>query len=316
MLILSAVRSILQFQRLGHILPWMGPVLRGGFGGVLRELSCRVSGIECTACPLVMTCAYGYLFETPVRPRIDSPVRYTHAPHPFITKTPMLDEVRRNQLVPVDLILVGKATEYLPYFLIAMKELGRRGLGKERIPYSLVETSCLKTGLLVDEHTGLGGELAFALNLPESGTAGIDSAGKTKIILCSPMRIKAAGEPMRRFSFHRFVLSIVSRVEDLAWYHCGKDLRGSMRHLLEESHSINVAMDETQYVDAWRGSSRQKRFIPVGGLVGQATLDGNLAPFSGLFQAAQLVGVGNKTSFGLGAVRFEPSFNSNYNVRM
>ena len=84
-----------------------------------------------------------------------------------------------------------------------------------------------------------------------------------------------------------------------------------MRHLLEESHSINVVVDETQYVDAWRGSSRQKRFIPVGGLVVQATLDGNLAPFSGLFQAAQLVGVGNKTSFGLGAVHFESSFNSN-----
>lgn len=307
MLTISAVRSLLQFRRSCNILPWLGPVLRGGLGGILRSLSCRVNGVSnCAGCPLVRTCAYGYVFETPIPIQNDSARVHTHAPHPFAIRTPMLDHVKGDEIIAVDLILIGKGVEYLPYLLIAFKELGRRGIGKERGHFIVIETRCVKTGLLIDENDGLGEELAFTVDPCGSDCSPSYSRGTMKVIFASPVRIKISGEPMHSFVFDRFLLSIVSRVEDLAWYHCKQDLRGSMGDLVKLAKSVTLTIDETQYIKAWRGSSRQKRFIPVGGLVGRASFSGNLQPLTGLFQAAEYVGVGGKTSFGLGAVRFEP----------
>ena len=286
------------------VIPWIGAVLRGGFGWVLKELSCRVDGIDCGECPLARTCAYGYVFRTPV-PRCCSDLKpYTHAPHPFAFRPPMLDQVKGQTEIDVDLMLVGKATEFLPYFRIALAELGRRGLGKERIKFTISQIQCLRTGRHLDRSQDAGSELAFPLELGQTDQATEGYYKDMNLFFLTPLYLKTDGKKLYRFDFRVFILSLIRRLEDLALWHCGVDLHGQFHHLVEAAEHVRVTKKQTQYLDFWRGSASQGQHIPVGGLSGGVSLFGSLNQFELLFKAAESVGVGNKTSFGSGQVKF------------
>ena len=65
--------------------------------------------------------------------------KYTVAPHPFILE-PAPDNQRtceEGEDISFGLTLVGRAIDYLPYFIYALDELGRIGIGKGRGKYEL-----------------------------------------------------------------------------------------------------------------------------------------------------------------------------------
>lgn len=304
MLHISTIRFSLRFQRDGHLLPWIGAVLRGAFGGVLREFACRVGGVDCGECPLVRTCAYGYLFRTPVPASCSDLTPYTHAPHPFAFRPPMIDFVSRDKEIDVDLLLVGKGTEYLPYFRIALAELGRRGLGKQRLRFRIAKTRCVRTWRNLDCSPDAGSELAFPLSVRQVSPDSDQHPNELKLFFMTPLYLEVHGRELRRFDFRVFILATVRRLEDLALWHCGVDLRGEFHNLIGIAKDIRVGNEQTQHLSLWRSSATQGRHIPVGGLSGGVSLAGDLRPFATLFDAAEHVGVGKKTSFGLGQVMF------------
>ncbi len=60
--------------------------------------------------------------------------KYTYAPHPFVL-TPPLDGRSRyseNEEITLELVLVGRAINWLAYFICTLEELGRRGIGRAR----------------------------------------------------------------------------------------------------------------------------------------------------------------------------------------
>ncbi len=65
--------------------------------------------------------------------------KYTSAPHPFIIEPP--PEKKRGYTpedeITFNLTLVGKAVDYLPYFIYTFDELGKMGIGKGRGKYEL-----------------------------------------------------------------------------------------------------------------------------------------------------------------------------------
>ncbi|MGB9716174.1 MAG: CRISPR-associated protein Cas6, partial [Thermodesulfovibrionales bacterium] len=114
------------------VLPsYKGSTLRGGFGYAFRRVVCAIKNKECPECLLKEKCIYSYIFETP--PPSDSKLmrKYTSAPHPFIIEPP---QEKRYSYTPgtelaFGLILIGKAIDYLPYFIYTFDELGRIGIG-------------------------------------------------------------------------------------------------------------------------------------------------------------------------------------------
>lgn len=58
---------------------------------------------------------------------------------PFVIKPPL--ETKETYLpgerLSFDVVLVGKAKDYLPYFIVTFKELSQAGLGRERSPVEL-----------------------------------------------------------------------------------------------------------------------------------------------------------------------------------
>lgn len=121
--------------------PYKGSTLRGGFGTAFRRVVCVMKGKECAQCLLKSKCIYSYVFETP--PPQDTKVmrKYEAAPHPFIIEPP--DETKRDyhpgDTITFGLTLIGKAIDYLPYFIYTFEELGKTGLGKGRGSFELSE---------------------------------------------------------------------------------------------------------------------------------------------------------------------------------
>jgi len=122
------------------ILPsYKGSTLRDGFGNAFKRVVCAIKHKECNNCILKEKCVYSYIFETP--PPSDTKImrKYTSAPHPFIIEPP---SEKRRGYTPKDkitfgLILIGKALDYLPYFIYAFSKLGNIGIGKARGRYVL-----------------------------------------------------------------------------------------------------------------------------------------------------------------------------------
>ena len=94
---------------------------------------------ECADCLLRGKCVYSYVFETP--PSADTAVmrKYEAAPHPFVIEPPF--ETTRvykpGEVMTFGLVLIGKAIDYLPYFIYTFDELGKTGLGKGRGKFEL-----------------------------------------------------------------------------------------------------------------------------------------------------------------------------------
>ena len=123
---------------------YKGSTLRGGFGHAFRRVVCAVRCKECADCLLKEKCVYSYVFETP--PSADTEVmrKYKAAPHPFVIEPPL--EQQRNyghgNEITFGLILIGRAIDYLPYFIYAFDELGRIGLGKGKAKFELGDVVC------------------------------------------------------------------------------------------------------------------------------------------------------------------------------
>jgi CRISPR-associated endoribonuclease Cas6 len=127
------------------ILPaYKGSTLRGGFGYAFKRVVCAVRDKECPDCLLKERCIYSYVFETP--PPSDTKImrKYRSAPHPFVIEPPpeKRREYKPGDKINFSLILIGRAIDYLPYFIYTFDELGRTGIGKGRAKYELQDVSC------------------------------------------------------------------------------------------------------------------------------------------------------------------------------
>ncbi len=81
--------------------PYLGSTLRGALGHALKDAACVVEHRDCRRCAFVESCAYPYLFETPVPPEIKELRGQTHAPLPFLIEPPLVENpVRRVWRVP------------------------------------------------------------------------------------------------------------------------------------------------------------------------------------------------------------------------
>ncbi len=304
MLRIAALEMSIAFDADGAMLPWLGTALRGGLGAALKSLSCTLKDAACGSCPLARTCAYGYLFDTPV-PAGTPDAKIPNAPHPFVLKPPLIEAVEAGAQVDFGLVLVGRAIEYLPYFVLALEELGRRGLGRDRAPFRLVSVKCAETGEQLELDRISAKDTCFVLNpLEERGSPPEENA-RFRIVLKTPVRLKSKNQQSFRFDFGTFLLGIVRRIELLGTWHCGVDLFKRFSHLVESGKEVALVEDRTYFHDWMRFSKRQGALMPVGGIMGEAVLCGDYGSYSGLFRAAGYVGVGKQTSFGLGQVEFD-----------
>jgi len=293
-----------------HLPPYKGSTLRGGFGHAFKRVVCFQREVKtCQGCLLRENCPYAYIFDT--SPPSDAEVLRTHSdvPLPFVIEPDTTD--RRTTYPPGDtlnfeLVLVGKAINYLPYFILVFRELGDRGLGRGRGKYRLHEVEALqplsgdkeRIYSATDEmvcHSDL--EVSFqdierrAEEMPDD---------KVTLRFLTPIRIKHEGRFISQPPFHVIVRNILRRVSSLYYFHCGEQWEFDYRGTIERAQEIRSAELNTRWVDWERYSGRQNAKLKMGGFVGEAVYEGDLTEFRPLLLLGQLVHIGKACVFGNG----------------
>lgn len=100
---------------------------------------------------------------------------------------------------------------------------------------------------------------------------------------------------------------LLGRLSSLAVFHCGGALDLDFAALIERARAVRLVEDRTRWEDWTRYSSRQDRRMTLGGLVGHAVYEGDLAPFWPFLVFGQWTHVGKNATFGLGRYEIVPS---------
>ncbi len=285
--------------------PYKGSTLRGGFGNTFRRTVCVARDRECPDCILKGKCVYSYIFETPVPADAEKMRKYEAAPHPFVIEPP--PERRRGyepgEEIGFGLILVGRAIDYLPYFIFAFDELGRSGIGKGRGKFELKEVDSGGKTIYRSE-TGKLAEFGRTSLIPFPGAVGPEEGSPSEITLdfLTPTRIAYNGALTLNMGFHTIVRSLLRRTSLLSYFHCERngDSAIDFRGIIEKARAIRTIDRKLRWYDWERYSGRQEKRINMGGFVGEITFHGALAPFIPLLKAGEVLHVGKGTVFGLG----------------
>jgi CRISPR-associated endoribonuclease Cas6 len=297
-----------------HMPAYQGSTFRGGFGYAFKKMVCfQPNWGACTPCRRSNDCPYGYIFETTAPAGLIAPLDLHEITPPFVIEAPA--EARRiyqpGERLGFDLLLVGRAIAYLPYFLMAFQELGRVGIGNPAGRYVLQRISAIhpwraEQAVVFDGvDVQIGGRdlsaswddvAAWARELPTD---------QLTLRFLTPTRVKYQNGYVTRPAFHVLLRSLLRRISALAFFHCDTAWDGDARALIAAAEPIITAQASTEWADWDRYSGRQRQRVPLGGFVGAITYQGQLAPFHTLLALGALVHVGKATVFGHGRYLIE-----------
>ena len=287
--------------------PYAGSTLRGGFGHAFRKMVCTQGDIDCKDCTLKAVCPYPYIFETAPFEGAQKLRTYGDVPRPFvIDPLSTQGEYRRGESFVFRLILIGRAIDYLPYFLVSFRELGEIGIGKGRGRFQLTQVLTDGGESIYDGETQMVHNLNNALSFDEiRGEAASLPTNQLTVHLLTPARITHDGELTDKLPFHIFWRRLIGRISALAYFHCGESLDLDFKGLIAQAETVETVESSLRWKDWTRYSSRQDRKMQLGGLVGSVTYAGDLEAFLPFVALGVFLHVGKNATFGLGKYRIE-----------
>jgi len=291
---------------------YKGSTLRGGFGQALRKTVCITKYKECKNCLLKQKCIYSSIFETPPPEDTTRMRKYPYAPHPFVIEPPLEEkqEYREDNELSFNLVLIGKAIDYLPYFIFAFDKLGELGLGRGKGKYWLREVRSIRSNSNSAHpiYTGEDKILKDSYSLI-SGKDILEECKKyyhkRKITLhfITPARLKYQEHFIKDLEFHILIRNLLRRISLLSYFHCDRELQADFKGLIERAEKVRKEDSNLSWYDWQRYSARQNTKMLLGGFIGKVTFafDG-VEPehFLPLILLGKYIHVGKGTGFGLG----------------
>jgi hypothetical protein len=192
------------------------------------------------------------------------------------------------------LTLFGNALRFLPYFVLAVPEMGRMGVGAGRGRFALRQVwaaAPLADGLLqgVEDPLQGAGEsqplLAEGEALVHTPTLMISAervigaaeqlagSGRLSLNFLTPTRLVEDGQLLKAPDFGVFFARLLKRLDEL-----NEQFADGERRPLDEVNALHAFADrvrlietQTRWVEVWSGSSRTGKETPLSGFVGLAT---------------------------------------------
>lgn len=243
---------------------FVGSTIRGVFGRGLRAASCPYINGECSGCELASTCVYFEFFENT-----------RHMPNYRLN-------INLNQEnFDFDIILFAHATSYIPYIIIAIKNMQHIGFGSPAKAFKIGQIYLNQTPISSDFTKQ--NELVFK---PEF------LAGDYKISTITPLRIKQKNSYVKStLDLPTFIRQIAMRYEELT----GKEVP-------KFSVSFSDFEQNFYFHDLTRYSNRQQTKMQFGGIMGEMIIKGLDQTSVSFLHLATLTAVGKSTAFGLGKI--------------
>jgi hypothetical protein len=310
---LSCARYRVVFEALEPLdLPgYLGSTLRGAFGHAFRAVACPAPrGADC---PVPTQCPYHLIFETSPPPGSDALRTHDEIPRPFVIapgdSEQGSDERARRLFQPGDevsfeLVLIGRAQEFFPYFVVALREVNKIGRGRQAVELRRIDA----LGATEDQPRAV---YNASENLVRGSAEGISIEacsgpaphGRLTIEFLTQTRLKHEGQFVRTPEFQILFRRLLGRLSSLSRFHCGAPLDVDFKGMIELAHEVRLVRNDTRWVSWSRYSSRQDKKMQWDGLVGTATYEGDLAPFWSHLVFGQHIHVGHSATFGLGRYR-------------
>jgi len=203
--------------------------------------------------------------------------------------------------VSFELVLIGRAQEFFPYFVVALREVNRIGRGRQAIELQRIDamgTGASQSRVVYTASENLVNGSAYSISL-EACADGLPD-GPLTIEFLTQTRLKHEGRFVRTPEFQILFRRLLGRLSSLSRFHCGAPLDVDFRELIDQAASIGLIKDDTKWTRWQRYSSRQDRRMEWEGIVGRAAYEGHFAPFWTFLSFGQFVHVGHGATFGLG----------------
>lgn len=263
----------------GLFLPaYKGSTLRGGFGSAFNRIACSQRNTHCRACFLRTSCPYAYIFETAPPPGSAALRNYESIPRPFVLEPPLeaRTEYRPGEKICFNLILIGRAIGYLPYFIVAFRELGEMGIGRGRKKYRLAEIRAVDPAgssrsevvyhredqLVRNVNLALESDIEGEMKVLGGHSAACSAAGPPAGLVDGSMagppvgslvlefqtmtRIKFEENFARRLEFHVLVRSLLRRLSSLAYFNHGWEPDLDFTGLIDRAAEVRIIGDDTR----------------------------------------------------------------------
>jgi CRISPR-associated endoribonuclease Cas6 len=290
---------------------YLGSTLRGAFGHAFRAVACPAP--RGTDCPIPAQCPYHIIFETSPPPGSEALRTHEEIPRPFVISPGQSDarpDIRRSfqpgDEVSFELVLIGRAQEFFPYFMVALREVDR--LGRARRAVELRRIDALEgfgsgSRIVYESTENLVHGSASSITLDQCGEMP-EPHGTLTIEFLTQARLKHDGRFVRRRpEFQLLFRRLLGRLSSLSRFHCGVPMQVNFREMIDNAGSIHLTRDSTKWIKWERYSSRQDRRMEWEGIGGSASYEGDFAPFWKYLKFGEFVHVGHGATFGLGKYR-------------
>jgi len=279
-------------------------ILRGAFGTIFRRIACVPHCERARACEMRASCPYALMFEPSALG--EGPSGLADSPRPFVFRASRLDNstVAAGAGFSFDLNLFDMRNPAIAYLVLAFAQLAREGVGPKRGRADLVSVWSLnETGeaaaQIFDGTTLLqsGGE-AMQLDL-QPDAAPVE---RVRVRFVTPTELKAGQQLVDRPEFATLASRVRDRVSTLRSLYDDGPLPIDFHEFGERASRVRLTHCDLRRVDATRQSSRTGQVHSIGGFVGEAEYEGELAEFMPYLRAAKWTGVGRQTVWGKGEV--------------
>lgn len=271
-----------------------GNTFRGAFGAIFHRV----------ADPPV----YARFFEPS---SASGPSGLANAPRPFVIRAAALDgrEIPAGGGFSMDVHVFDLKEPALQYLVPAFAELAREGIGRGRARVSLrtVHTldidrnpdACVwREGMSVTERP------PFPLALPL--WPGAQPVSRVAVRFLTPTELKGRGGIETEPRFGILFARVRDRISSLRHLYGEGALDIDFREMAARAGAVRMTASRLEWESYRRRSSRTGQVHPLGGFVGEAWYEGDLAEFVPFLRAAYWTGVGRQTVWGKGAISVAP----------
>ena len=307
-----------------------GNMLRGGFGQAFRRLCCIPQCRDSRSCPLNTPCPYREVFEPSPPAGAESLSKNRDIPRPFVFRAPKTQKTRFEIGEPFEfeLVLIGRAFEFLPYFVLSFRELAAEGLGLNRAKCILERVDEISLSqnaapqVSQPEVVYTAEEQIFratrALSMDEWITSRCqnscevnDGVQTLAIRFVTPTFLRADGEVIHHPKFHHVFKRVRDRINALSTFYGDGPLNADFHALGNRAEGVRTISCAVKWVERFRTSSKTRQRHELSGFVGEATYKGELADLLPWLLVGELVHVGKHTAWGNGWIDLRKAANGN-----
>ncbi len=133
-------------------------------------------------------------------------------------------------------------------------------------------------------------------------TPGTEPVDRVRVQFVTPTELKAGHQLAERPEFGVLAARVRDRLSTLKSLYDDGPLTIDFRGFAERAGRVRMTRCEIERVDVMRRSSRTGQVHPIGGFIGVAEYEGELAEFVPFLRAAKWTGVGRQTVWGKGEI--------------